>query len=225
MTTQRATTGAIVLAAALLAAACSPPEKRIVDQYFNAVNSEDTQTLSSFAAHRFPKKVQSWKIASVSEEAKESAPLPGLTKAAADAETEVDKNKRAAQVWAGDLEVYKQIDEIKELRKKNAAVPPRLSAVAQKYDDFGTKERELKKALAQAKDAAEQEKRYVALSVGQVDGIETAEADMLTKQVALELTVEGQAQPHTMTLRRYNLKGDTGQRVISRWVVMKIDAN
>lgn len=223
MSTKRATTGAIVLAAALLTAACSPPEKRIVDQYFNAVNSEDTQTITSFAAYRFPTKVQGWKIVSVSAETKEAAPLPGLTKAAADAETEVDKNKRAAQVWAGDLEVYKQIDEVKELRKKNAALPPRLAAVAQKYDDYGAKERELKKAMAQAKDAAEQEKRYVALSVGQVDGIETAEAEMLTKQVELELTVEGQPKPHTMTLRKYTLSGDTGQRVISRWVVMKID--
>ncbi len=223
MTTKRAATGAIVLAAALLTAGCSPSEKPIVDQYFNAINSEDTQTLSSFAAYRFSKKVQSWKIVSAGEETKATAPLPGLVKAAAEAETAVDKNKRDAQVWAGDLEVYKQIDEIKELRKKGAPIPPRLAVVAQKYDDYGAKEKELKKAHALAKDAVEQEKRYAALSVGQVDGIETAEAEMLTKQVELALTVDGQAQPHNMTLRKYTLSGDTGQRVISRWVVMKID--
>lgn len=223
MTTKRAATGAIVLGAALLAAACSPPEKRIVDQYFNAVNAEDTQTLSSFAAYRFPTKVQSWKIVSVGDETKETAPLPGLVKAAAAAETAVDKNKRDAQLWAGDLEVYKQIDEVKEARKKGAALAPRLAAVAQKYDDYGAKEKELKRAHAQAREAVELEKRYVALSVGQVDDIETTEAEMLTKQVELALTQDGQTKPHVMSLRKYTLSGGTGQRVISRWVVMKID--
>lgn len=223
MTTKRAATGAIVLALGLLTAACSPPEKRIIDQYFNAINTEDSQTLSSFAAYRFPKKVQSWKVVSVSEETKEPAPLPDLTAKAAAAETSVDKNKREAQIWAGDTEIYKQIDEIKELRKKGGAVPPRLASVAQRYDDYTSKERELKRALAAGKDAVEREKRDVMLSVGQVDGIETINADMLTKQVELELTVDGQAAPYTMTLRRYELTGATTQRVISRWVVMKID--
>jgi hypothetical protein len=220
MTTKRAATGAIVLAATLASAACSPPEKRIIDQYFNAINAEDTQTLSSFAAVRFDKKVQSWKVVSVGEEAKEAAPLPDLYAKAQASEQAVAENKKKAQAYS--LDHYNDIQAVLEARKKNAAVPARLQETAATWDTFNQKDRELKKEAAEAKDAFEQEKRYVTLSVGQVEGIETAAGEMQTKQVDLNLTVDGQVQDYVMTLRRYNLTGETAQRVISRWVVFRL---
>jgi len=49
---------ALPLVLALSALGCqSHPEKGVVDQYFNAVNAKDSQTLSSFAAVSFDKKV------------------------------------------------------------------------------------------------------------------------------------------------------------------------
>ena len=56
--------GRVALAAvvALAGVACGHPEKSVVDQYFNAVNAKDTQTLSSFAAVTFDKKVDRWAI-------------------------------------------------------------------------------------------------------------------------------------------------------------------
>lgn len=221
MITKRAATGAIVLAATLAAAACSPPEKRIIDQYFNAINQDDTQTLSSFAAVRFDKKAQSWKIVSVSEETKEAAPLPELFTKAQAAEQAVADNKKKAQAYS--LDHYNDIQKVLEARKKNAAVPAGLQETATTWDTFNQNDREMKKAAADTKDAFEQEKRYVTLSVGQVDGVESAAAEMQTKQVELQLTVDGQTLPYVMTLRRYNLTGDTAQRVISRWVVFKLD--
>lgn len=220
MTTKRAATGAIVLAATLAAAACSPPEKRIIDQYFNAINQEDTQTLSSFAAVRFDKKVQSWKVVSVSEEAKETAPLPDLYSKAQAAEQAVADNKKKAQAYS--LDHYNDIQKVLEARKKNASVPGSLQETAATWDTFNQKDRELKKEAAESRDAFEQEKRYVALSVGQVEGVETSPGEMQTKQVELQLTVDGETQPYVMTLRRYNLSGETTQRIVSRWVVFKL---
>ena len=221
MTTKRAATGAIVLAATLAAAACSPPEKRIVDQYFSAINQEDTQTLSSFAAVRFDKKVQSWKVVSVSEEIKAAAPLPDLYSKAQAAEQAVADNKKKAQAYS--LDHYNDIQKVLEARKKNAAIPGALQETASTWDTFNHRDRELKKEAAESRDAFEREKRYVALSVGQVDGIETSPGEMQTKQVDLQLTVEGQPQAYVMTLRRYNLTAETVQRIISRWVVFKLD--
>ena len=221
MTTKRAVTGAIVLAATLAAAACSPPEKRIVDQYFSAINQEDTQTLSSFAAVRFDKKVQSWKVVSVSEEIKEPAALPDLYSTAQAAEQAVADNKKKAQAYS--LDHYNDIQKVLEARKKNAAIPAGLQATATTWDTFNQKDRELKKEAAESRDAFEHEKRYVAFSVGQVDGIETSPGEMQTKQVDLQLTVEGQTRDYVMTLRRYNLTAETVQRIISRWVVFKLE--
>ena len=49
----------------LALAACGHRDQRLVDQYFNAVNSKDNQTLGSFAAVGFDKKVDRWRIATV----------------------------------------------------------------------------------------------------------------------------------------------------------------
>lgn len=220
MTTKRAAAGAIVLAATLAAAACSPPEKRIVDQYFNAINQEDTQTLSSFAAVRFEKKVQSWKILSVSPETKEAAPLADLYSKAQAAEQAVADNKKKAQAYS--LDHYNDIQKVLEARKKGPAVPAGLQETATTWDTFNQKDREFKKDAAETREAFEQEKRYVTLSVGQVEGVETSPGEMQTKDVELQLTVDGQPQTYVMTLRRYNLSAETAQRIISRWVVFKL---
>ena len=59
----------LAILALLAAVACSShPEKSVVDSYFNAVNARDNQTLSSFAAVNFDKKVQRWTIKKTVEE-------------------------------------------------------------------------------------------------------------------------------------------------------------
>ena len=81
--------GGVALAAvvALAGVACGHPEKSVVDQYFNAVNAKDTQTLSSFAAVTFDKKVDQWAIKKTISEEKKPAPLPELAQKAKDADS------------------------------------------------------------------------------------------------------------------------------------------
>jgi hypothetical protein len=58
------------------------------------------------------------------------------------------------------------------------------------------------------------------MSVGEVQGVEALEGEQLSKQVDLDLTIGGQPQKYTMTLRKYELKpAEGGNRVISRWIV------
>ncbi len=45
---------------------------------------------------------------------------------------------------------------------------------------------------------------------------------MISKDVNLELTINGQKQPYVMALRRYDLTGNTGGRMVSRWVVQSL---
>ena len=73
-----------------------------------------------------------------------------------------------------------------------------------------------------AKAAVEKEKRNVALSVGQLEDIETLPGEVIQKDVDLTLTIGGQVKPYVMTLRKYELTGGSGPRMISRWVVESI---
>lgn len=207
-----------VVALAVMAVACGGPEQRVVDQYFNAVRAEDTQTLSSFAAVQFDKKADKWSIVQVGAESKGPATLPDLVAKVAEIEKQIADNKKAASAFA--LENLAAWEQVQEARKKDAKMPSRLQAVADEYDKFTENDREYKKALAEAKDAVEAEKRDARLSVGDLPDMETLQGEVSSKQVELMLTIAGQEQAYVMELKKYDLVQDGGAgRVVSRWMV------
>jgi hypothetical protein len=214
--------GRVALAAvvALAGVACGHPEKSVVDQYFNAVNAKDTQTLSSFAAVTFEKKVDRWAIKKTISEDKKPAPLPDLVQKAKDADGAVAANKKAASAWS--LDRFNDIEAVREARKNNKPVPAKLTEVATKWDDFNTKDRDGKKAVAVNKDAVEKEKRSMARSIGDVEDVENLKGDVNEKQIEVDLTIGGQVQPYVMTLRKYDVKRDNGQTVRGRWVIQNL---
>jgi hypothetical protein len=211
---------AVPLALTLSVLGCQRhPEKGVVDQYFNAVNAKDTQTLSSFAAVNFDKKVDRWTIKETMDEQKGPAPLADLVKKVRDLEAEQAANTRAARAYNN--EHYAELDQLKAL-KAGAAVPAKLQPVKAEWDKFNEKDRELKRAIANAREAVEKEKRSVTRSVGQVDDVESLEGEMKEKQIKLDLTIDGQTAPYVMTVRKYDMKRESGPRVVSRWVVQSL---
>lgn len=212
----------VVLAATLLLVGCGHPQQRVVDGYFGAINAGDNQTIGSFAAYKFDRKVDKWRIISSTEDATVDAPLPGLTQQLAAAQEKFDKAKKDMQLYAN--EHYNDYDQVKQLQAKGGKIPPNLAEMSSRLEEWGKTERELKRQMADSKAAAEAEKRLVQLSVGpEVKDIETLPADMTTKDLELGLTVGGQEQTWIMHLRKYEPKQSTGQRVISRWVIQNME--
>ena len=209
---------ALALFALAAAAACSThPEKSVVDSYFNAVNAQDTQTLSSFAVVNFDKKVQRWTIKKTLEETKTPVTLPDLAAKVRDTEKAIADNTKAARAYGVDH--YKELDDIKTL-KKGAPVPAKLQPVATEWENFNKKDRELKKTLAEARDVMEKERRMVSLSLGSApDDAESISGDVVNKKILLGLTIDGQERDYVMTLRKYDVKG-AGAR--SRWMIQAL---
>lgn len=210
----------IVLCTAVASLACGRPEQRIVDQYFNALKANDNQTLTSFAMVAFDKKVDDWKITGSVPETRSPAVLPDLAKKVTELEAELAANKKAAGTYAN--EHYSEIDKVKELQKASKPVAGGLAKVAEEWGKYNDKDRDLKKQLSEAKAAVEKEKRNVILSVGQVDDVEKLSGEMVQKKVDLDLTVAGEPKAYTMVLRKYELSGGSGSRMVSRWVVQDI---
>ena len=210
---------ALVLAAGL---ACSGAESHVVSQYFTALRANDQGTLTSFAMVAFDQTVDDWKVISVSPETKAPATLPDLVKKQKDLEAELAKNTRDARAWGNDLTVYPKLDKVREFEKAGKPVPANLQAIHQKWTEFNDKDRELKKAVSEAKGSVEREKRNVTLSVGQADDIETLTGEVLSKSIDLNLTIGGEVKPYVMTLRKYELTGGAGPRMVSRWVVQSL---
>jgi len=147
---------ALAAAASLCVACGGHPEKRVVDQYFNAVNAQDNQTLASFAAVKLDKKVDNWKINETSPETRTPAELPALAKKVTDLELALADNKKAYNAYF--LDHPKEVDQVRELLKKDAKIPANLQSYATEWQKFIQKEAELKKGLAAAKIAVEREK-------------------------------------------------------------------
>jgi hypothetical protein len=215
----------LALALSLIAAglACKSGESKVVDQYFNALRANDQNTLTSFAVVAFDQKVDSWKIVSEGPEVKAPATLPDLVKKAKDAQAELDKNTKEARAWANDIKVYPDLDKVRQAQAKGDKIPPALKPIADKWDTLQSEDKRLKKAVADAKAAVEREKRNVALSIGQVEDVESLTGESVTRDIDVDLTIGGASKPYTMTLRRYDLKGGSGGgRMMSRWVVQSI---
>jgi len=210
----------LVALAAAAALACSGSEGKVVNQYFSALRQQDDQTLSSFAAVKFDKKVESWSITEAAPEERQPAALSQLVNQLRDAERAFDENKKAYRAYF--LQYPTEVDKVQEAMKKGASVPASLKVHADKWQEFLDKEKELKKKVADAKLALDKEKRLVQLSVGQVEDLESLTGEMLTKRLTVDLTIGGQPQPHQMVLRQYELQGAQGNRMMSRWIVLEL---
>lgn len=209
------------LGVTLAVSACGHREQSVVDNYFRAVNAEDTQTLSSFAVVRFEDgKPESWKITSASEEQRGPAALPRLLGEVDEIQAQLDANKKEYNAYF--LDHPQEVDEVRELLKGDGNIPSRLQTYAEEWQKFVDKEKELKGALADANNAVSAERKNVTLSVG-ADAVEQV-SHVVEKTLQLELVVEGQTKPYTMTLRRYEGDAEGGQRMLSRWVIFGLQA-
>jgi hypothetical protein len=213
----------VAVGLALAGLACGSSESKVVDQYFNALRANDQNTLTSFAMVAFDQKVDDWKIVAEGPAVNAPAALPDLVKKQKELQEKLDKNTRDARAWGNNLAVYPKLDEVRKAHAKGAKIPASLQPIADKWDNFQSEARRLKKAVDEAKQAVEREKRNVTLSIGQVDDLESLTGEVLSRDIDVDLTIGGALKPHTMTLRRYDLKGQSGGgRMMSRWVIQSL---
>jgi len=219
---ERATAFAVALGLAVVGLACSSAESNVVSQYFTALRANDQGTLTSFAMVAFDQKVDDFKVVSIGPETRVPATLPDLVKKAKDLEDQQKKNEREYRAWGNDLAVYPKLQQVLDISAKGGKIPASLVAIHEKQTAFNEKNREFKKAVSEAKGAVEKERRNVALSVGQAEDIDTLAGEVIQKDVDVNLTIGGQVKPYVMTLRKYELTGGTGPRMVARWVVQSI---
>ena len=206
----------VVAGLGLTLTACGHREQRLVDQYFNAVNAKDNQTLGSFAAVGFDKKVDRWRIAKESDEEKGPMPLTELATRQKELDKALADNKKAATAYS--MDHYAEVTQVRDARAAGKPVPAKLGAIAAEWDKYNQKDRDLKKQLADATAGVEREKRNLERSLGPTENTEGLSGDMLTKRLDLVLTINGQDQPYVMTLRKYDIKGSARPR----WVIQDL---
>ena len=209
----------VILGLALTGLACGHSEQQLVDRYFTATNGKDAQTLGGFALVGFDQKADKWSIDTVDPEVRTPAKLAELDKAVQAADAAVSANVKAAKAYS--MDHFKEVDQIREIQGKKGKIPPALAATAAEWDKYNQNDRALKRALSDAREAAQKEKDAVVLSlVERSDDVTGLVGDELERKVNLDVTVGGVAKKYTMTLRKYELHEDGKTNVrMSRWIV------
>jgi hypothetical protein len=213
---------AVILGLTLAAAACGGGgESRIVDQYFGALNAGDNQTVASFAMVTFKDKVEKWEVKSASEESRRPVPLPDLIKKGKDLEAATAENKKKAGDFRNTNVVeYNRYVDVKDKTK----IPANLQKFVDEWLAFEKSDKDLRKQTSENKAAVEKERKNAALSVGQLPDLDSLSGEVVEKNLDLALTVNGQVKSYAMGLRKYDLQGSSGSRMVSRWVVQSLQA-
>ena len=221
----RATALAVALGMALAAAACSGgAEKNVVNQYFTAVRANDTE-------HPHQLRHGAVRQADRGLEDRLGRTRDATARAAARARQEAEGPRgRARQEQARGAEAGPTTSAIYQKRRAAGRDPgegrqasrPRSCRSSRSTTPTRRPTASSRRSVAAAKAEVEREKRNATLSVGQIEDIETLTGEMITKDVELLLTTGGQKTPYVMTLRKYELTGGTGPRMVSRWVVQSL---
>jgi hypothetical protein len=216
-----------ILLAFFVAQSCSSsPEKSLLSRYFNAVTLNDNATMASMALEPAQWEVTSWEVASVSPEKIDPVILPDLNKK----ETEAKKAQDAqiSPTMDADAILANAKDELDLARTGGAkAVAKKKVEEAQaKYDAEYGKMKEVKQAYTTAKAAAAYEEQVTLFSLGvrELATVRDLTGNVHSKDVVVRIkTKQGTTKEYRLLMRMYELKNEAGQRLPSRWVILRFD--
>ncbi len=205
----------------------SAPEKTLLKKYFNAVQMNDNDTLSSMALEPLQPELGSWSILNIGPEKIEPASLPDLNKAEIEA-----KKLQDAQIGPtidADTAVKDAQFEMDTTRSAGAkaTLKKRVEELQAKYDIENGKMQELKKAYNTAKTAAAAEEEMTMFSLGQRELATVREltGSVHSKDVEIQITNRaGAAKKYKLLLKQYALKDEANNiRHNGRWVIIKFE--
>lgn len=205
----------------------SAPEKTLLKKYFNAVQMNDNDTLSSIALEPLQPELGSWSILNIGTEKIEPATLPDLNKAEIEA-----KKLQDAQIGPtidADTAVKDAQFEMDTTRSAGAkaTLKKRVEELQAKYDVENGKMQELKKAYNAAKTAAAAEEEMTMFSLGERELAVVREltGNVHTKEVDISISNRaGVAKKYRLLLKQYLLKDEVNNiRHNGRWVIIKFE--
>jgi hypothetical protein len=205
----------------------SAPEKTLLKKYFNAVQMNDNDTLSSIALEPLQPELGSWSILNIGTEKIEPATLPDLNKAEIEA-----KKLQDAQIGPtidADTAVKDAQFEMDTTRSAGAkaTLKRRVEELQAKYDVENGKMQELKKAYNAAKTAAAAEEEMTMFSLGERELAVVREltGNVHTKEVDISISNRaGVAKKYRLLLKQYLLKDEVNNiRHNGRWVIIRFE--
>ncbi|HOW85872.1 MAG TPA: hypothetical protein P5119_01790 [Candidatus Aminicenantes bacterium] len=205
----------------------SAPEKTLLKKYFNAVQMNDNDTMSSMALEPLQPELGSWSVLSIGVEKIEPATLPGLNTAEIEA-----KKLQDAQIGPtidADSAVKDAQFDMDTTRSSaaKAALKKKVDELQAKYDIENGKMQEYKKAYNAAKTAAAEEEEMTMFSLGvrELPNVRMLTGNVHSKDVDVSITNRaGVTKKYKLLLKQYLLKDEASNLAHrGRWVIIKFE--
>lgn len=205
----------------------SAPEKTLLKKYFNAVNLNDNDTMSSMALEPFQPDMESWELLSVGEEKVAPATLPALN--AAEVEAKKAQDAQVGPTLDADSalkDAQYERDTSRSAAGKRAA-QKLVDELQVKYDAENAKMQDFKRAYNEAKAAAAAEEEMTMFSLGQreLPIVRSLTGDVHSKDVEIAIKMkDGQTKKYKLLLKQYELKDEANNlRYPGRWVIIHFE--
>lgn len=217
-----------VFVAFLITQGCtSAPEKTLLKKYFNAVNLNDNDTMSSMALEPFQPDMESWELLSVGEEMVAPATLPDLNAA------EVAAKKAQDDQIGPTLDADSALKDAQYERDTSRSAAGKRAAqklvdeLQVKYDEENAKMQDFKRAYNEAKAAAaaEEEMTMFSLGQGELPIVRSLTGEVHSKNVEIAIKMkDGQTKNYKLLLKQYELKDEANNlRYPGRWVIIHFE--
>ncbi len=216
----------ILLAFSVMQSCSSNPEQTLLSRYFNAVTMNDNATMASMALEPAQWDVASWEIVSVTPEKIQPAILSDLGKKELEAKKAQDA--QIGPTMDADTVLANAKDELDLARTggAKATAKKKVEEAQAKYDTEYGKMKELKKGYNDAKAAAAAEEQITLFSLGlrELPTVRDLGGDVHSKDVVVKIkTKQGQTKSYRLLMRMYDLKNEGGQKLPSRWVIIRFE--
>jgi len=205
----------------------SAPEKTLLKKYFNAVQMNDNDTMSSMALEPFQPELGSWSLVSIGPEKIEPASLPALNTAEIEAKKLQDAQIGPTIDADGALKDAQFEKDTSRSAAGKAAAQRKIDELQAKYDVENGKMQEYKKAYNAAKAAAAAEEEMTMFSLGarELPTVRELTGNVHSKDVEIAVTNRaGVTKNYKLAMRQYLLKDEANNIPHrGRWVIIKFE--
>lgn len=216
----------ILLAFFAIQSCSSNPEQALLSRYFNAVTMNDNATMASMALEPAQWEVASWEVVSVSPEKVEPIILADLNKKEIDAKKAQDGQIGPTMDADSALSNAKDELDLARTAAAKAIAKKKVEEAQAKYDAERKTFEEFKKTYTSAKAAAATEEQITLFSLGlrELAGVRDLTGSVHSKDVVVKIkTKQGAVKNYRLPMRMYEVKGEAGQRLPSRWVIIRFE--
>lgn len=203
---------------------CQKSQEVSVTKYFQAINHNDNDTMSSMAVDPKFIEFKSYKIVSASEIVTEEYKLPGLVKKM----EEDKKNRKNLAISAGEKRdhVEELKDELSETRRASRKRELEVEIKDAEVEFYKVEQefRNLVKEMGELKNRIDMEKNLVNLATGIKKDAEIYSGNVEKAIVKVEVTLPDETKNiYVFTLLKYNFSVNE-RSLPSRWVILKIQS-